>query len=74
MIRLKKVLGPYRGWPEPEEGSRWGKWVTAVEEAECVVATTSEDQMYLDSYERYAENRPDTSQVAKAVNEGKGLP
>ena len=38
------------------------------------MATTSSDELYLDSYERYAENRPDTSQVARAVNEGRGLP
>lgn len=74
VIRLKLVLGPYRGWPEAEEGSRWGNWVKAIEVAECVQATTSDDQLYLDSYERYAENRPGTSQVADAVNAGRGLP
>ena len=74
VIRLKKVLGPYRGWPEPEKGTRWEKWVTAIEDAECVKKTTSGDELYLDSYERYAENRPGTSQVADAVNSGKGLP
>lgn len=74
VIRLKKVLGPYRGWPEPEEGSRWKKWVDAIERESSVRGTTSEDGLYLDSYERYAENRPGTSQVANAVNSGRGLP
>lgn len=54
VIRLAKVLKPYRGWPEPEEGSRWAKWVKAIEEHPAVVATTSTDELYLDSYERYA--------------------
>jgi len=54
VVRMKKVLGPYRGWPEPEEGSRWGKWVEAIERHQAVVRTTSDDQLYLDSYERYA--------------------
>ena len=54
VIRLRKVLGPYRGWPEPEAGSRWAKWVDAIEGHEAVKATTSDDQLYLDSYERYA--------------------
>lgn len=74
VIRLKKVLGPYRGWPEPEAGSRWAKWVDALEEHPSVKNTTSDDGLYLDSYERYAENRPNTSMLANAVNSGRGLP
>jgi len=74
VIRLNRVLKPYCGWPEPEPGSRWAKWVEAIENDEHVKATTSSDDLYLDSYERYAENRPNTSQVANAVNSGRGLP
>lgn len=74
VIRLRKVLEPYRGWPEPEKGSRWAKWVEAIETSEAVKSTTSDDQLYFDSYARYAENRPGTSQVADAVNSGRGLP
>ena len=91
---MRRVLTPYRGWPLPEEGSRWARWVDAIEGNENVKATTSTDDLYLDSYERYAgesrisydfqvsraalirtqENRPDTSQLANAVNSGRGLP
>ncbi|KAK5115996.1 hypothetical protein LTR62_000452 [Meristemomyces frigidus] len=74
IVRLEKVLKPYRGWPEPEPGSRWEKWVRAIQGNEAVKATTSDDQLYLDSYQRYAENRPHTSQVQAAINGGKGLP
>ncbi|KAK4993948.1 hypothetical protein LTR50_000163 [Elasticomyces elasticus] len=74
VIRMEKVLKPYRGCPSPEKGSRWAKWVSAIEEHHAVKATTSDDGLYLDSYERYAENRPDTSQLAKAINSGRGLP
>ncbi|GES61650.1 glutathione transferase [Aspergillus terreus] len=74
IIRLNRVLKPYRGWPKPEPGSRWAAWVDAIEANEHVQATTSTDELYLDSYERYAQNRPNTSQVANAINSGRGLP
>ncbi|KAF2722665.1 glutathione S-transferase [Polychaeton citri CBS 116435] len=74
VVRMKRVLAPYRGWPDPEPGSRWAKWVEAIELDEAVKATTSDDQLYLDSYERYAENRPNTSKVQEAINSGTGLP
>ncbi|CAO2650718.1 Nn.00g020100.m01.CDS01 [Neocucurbitaria sp. VM-36] len=60
MIRLRRVLAPYRGWPEAEEGSRWKKWVDAIEGDRSVRMTTSTDELYVESYERYAENRPGT--------------
>ena len=51
---MRRVLAPYRGWPDPEPGSRWASLVDAVEGHESVKATTSTDELYLDSYERYA--------------------
>lgn len=54
VLRLRRVLQAYRGWPEPEAGSRWATWVNAIEADEHVRATTSTDELYLDSYERYA--------------------
>ncbi|MCJ1273780.1 hypothetical protein MMC21_001573 [Puttea exsequens] len=54
MVRMRRVLEPYRGWPEPEPGSRWAAWVNAVEGNEGVKATVSSDELYVDSYERYA--------------------
>jgi glutathione S-transferase len=74
ILRLRRVLNPYRGWPEAEEGSRWKSWIDALEGERSVKMTTSSDELYLDSYERYAENRPGTSMLADAVNSGRGLP
>ncbi|DAA75653.1 TPA_exp: Uncharacterized protein A8136_1375 [Trichophyton benhamiae CBS 112371] len=74
MLRLTRVLKPYRAWPDPERGSRWAAWMEAVELDEHVMATTSADDLYLDSYQRYAENRPNTSQLANAINAGHDLP
>lgn len=73
IVRMEKVLKPYRGWPDPTPG-RWARWVQAITENDAVQKTTSDDQLYLDSYERYAENRPNTSQVREAINSGGGLP
>lgn len=46
----------------------------AVENNEHVKNTTSLDELYIDSYERYSQNRPGTSELADAVNGGYGLP
>ena len=54
ILRLGRVLKPYRGWPDPEAGTRWATWINAIEQNEHVRATTSTDELYLDSYERYA--------------------
>ncbi|RDL42096.1 Uncharacterized protein BP5553_02075 [Venustampulla echinocandica] len=74
MIRLSRVMKHYRGWPDPTPGSRWGCWMEAVENNEHVKNTTSLDELYIDSYERYAQNRPNTSQLADAINGGYNLP
>lgn len=70
MIRLTRVMKHYRGWPDPTPGSRWGRWSEAIETNEHVKNTTSLDDLYIDSYERYAQNRPNTSELADAVNGG----
>ncbi|KAI9686022.1 MAG: hypothetical protein M1822_004005 [Bathelium mastoideum] len=54
ILRLGRVLKPYRGWPDPEPGTRWWRWVDALERDGAVGSTLSEDALYLDSYERYA--------------------
>lgn len=72
LLRISRVLTPYRGYPEL--GGRVHEWVDALERERSVVATVSGDALYRDSYERYAENREGTSRVAEAVNKGRGLP
>ncbi|KAK0536589.1 hypothetical protein OC834_001111 [Tilletia horrida] len=53
---------------------RYIAWQDAVFHHPAWTATVSDEQLYLDSYVRYAENRPNTSQVANAINQGRGLP
>lgn len=74
VLRFSRVLEPYRGWPRPSKTSRLARWIDAIESDPAVKSTTSDDILYLESYERYAENRPNTSQLATAVNSGRGLP
>lgn len=74
MIRLTKVLKVYRNWPDPVPGTRWAVWMDAISRDDNVKGTTSNDDLYVESYERYAANRPNTSQLADAVNAGMGLP
>ena len=74
MLRLTKVLKHYRGWPDPTPGTRWSLWMEAVSTNEHVKNTTSSDDLYIDSYERYSQNRPNTSELADAINGGVNLP
>jgi hypothetical protein len=53
-LRISRVLHHYRGWPLPDKNSRLGKWIDALETSEAVKNTTSDDVLYIDSYERYA--------------------
>ena len=55
VLRLSRVLKYYRGWPDPEVGSRWQIWVDAVEQDERVRCTLSEETAYRDRHEDAAE-------------------
>jgi len=72
-FRAANVLKHYRGFTPPESG-RYKAWSDAVFSHPAFAATCSTEDLYLDSYARYAENRPNTSQVANAINSGRGLP
>ncbi len=79
LYRATNVLRHFRGFDaekllEADVLERWNKWTDAVFNLEAFKATTSTDDLYLDSYVRYAQNRPMTSQVADAINKGRGLP
>nr|GAT44390.1 glutathione transferase [Mycena chlorophos] len=73
LFRASNVLKHYRAFEMPE-GERFRAWTTRIFENPAFKATCSTEELYLDSYERYAQNRPNTSQVANAINSGKPLP
>ncbi|KAF9000274.1 hypothetical protein BDQ17DRAFT_1359943, partial [Cyathus striatus] len=68
IFRAKVVLTHYRGFVMPS-GDKFNKWLDRLFEHEAFKKTCSTDQLYFDSYERYAFNRPNTSQVANAINQ-----
>lgn len=73
IFRSTNVLTHYRGFEVPK-GERFQTYLKRLLDTPAVRDTCSDEQLYLDSYTRYAENRPHTSQVANAVNSGRGLP
>ncbi|EMD31932.1 hypothetical protein CERSUDRAFT_88563 [Gelatoporia subvermispora B] len=73
LFRATNVLVHYRGFV-PLEGGRYRAYLDRLLSHPAVRGTSSTDELYIDSYERYAYNRPNTSQVANAINSGSGLP
>ncbi|TFK91913.1 glutathione S-transferase C-terminal-like protein [Polyporus arcularius HHB13444] len=73
IFRATNVLKHYRGFVLPE-GERFRAYVDRLLNHPAFKRTCCTEQLYLDSYERYAFNRPNTSQVANAINAGTALP
>ncbi|KIL58982.1 hypothetical protein M378DRAFT_85765, partial [Amanita muscaria Koide BX008] len=73
ILRATNALKYYRGFELPT-GDKFDAWVHRLLNHPSVKATCSTKQLYINAYERYAFNRPNTSQVANAINTGKGLP
>ncbi|KAL7284349.1 hypothetical protein ACG7TL_001638 [Trametes sanguinea] len=73
LFRATNVLKHYRGFVLPE-GEQFRAYVDRVINHPAFKRTCSTEDLYLDSYERYAYNRPNTSQVANAINAGTALP
>ena len=62
---MSRVLKYYRGWPDPEVGSRWESWVKAIEEDDRVRNTLADDTFYRDRYEALAQNRLESSSTSE---------
>ncbi|KAL1747279.1 glutathione S-transferase [Schizophyllum fasciatum] len=73
IYRASIVLKHYRGFTMPE-GEKFTAWTQRLFNHPVFASTCSTEDLYLESYERYAHNRPNTSQVAEAINSGRGLP
>ncbi|GAA98942.1 uncharacterized protein L969DRAFT_76785 [Mixia osmundae IAM 14324] len=73
VFRCTNVMKHYRDFTLPCDDAA-KSWLDRLLSHKSVLATCSSEKLYLDSYARYAENRPNTSQVANSTNAGSGLP
>jgi len=73
LFRASNVLKHYRAFELPPH-PKLHAWLNRLVAHSAFRATCSTEKLYLDSYERYAFNRPNTSQVANAINAGLPLP
>ncbi|KAI0826475.1 glutathione S-transferase [Irpex lacteus] len=73
LFRATNVLKHYRGFTLPE-GEKFRAYIDRLVNHPSFKRTCSTEELYLESYERYAYNRPNTSQVANAINSGRALP
>ncbi|KAH9924147.1 glutathione S-transferase [Fomitopsis serialis] len=73
LFRSTNVLVHYRGFAVPE-GPQFRTYLDRLLNYPAFKRTCSTEDLYIDSYERYAHNRPNTSQVANAINAGTALP
>ncbi|KAL4253055.1 Glutathione S-transferase Omega/HSP26 [Abortiporus biennis] len=73
IFRATNALEYYKGFKYPP-GPKFQAYVNRLVSHPAFAKTCSTRELYIDSYERYAYNRPNTSQVANAINSGRGLP
>ncbi|KAJ6445606.1 glutathione transferase [Purpureocillium lavendulum] len=57
-LRLSRVLRPLRGWADPVPGTRWQRWLDALESDRHVGATTSLDDVYTETTSVIARHPP----------------
>ncbi|KAF5387909.1 hypothetical protein D9615_000818 [Tricholomella constricta] len=73
IFRASNALKHYRGFELPK-GTKFEAYIEKLFNHPVFKATCSTEDLYIDSYARYAFNRLNTSQVANAINFGRGLP
>ncbi|KAF7302002.1 Glutathione transferase [Mycena indigotica] len=73
VFRASNVLKYYRGFELPNE-PKFRAWTTRLFEHPAFKATCSTEELYIDSSEGYAQNRPNISKIANAINSGRPLP
>ncbi|RVX71752.1 hypothetical protein B0A52_03936 [Exophiala mesophila] len=71
IIRLSRVLSYYRNFPRPEVGTRWRRWVDAIEGDERIRRTISDENSYHGVYRGVGEDGWDS--FTKPVGDEDGI-
>lgn len=71
-LRLSRILGPLRGWTTAPSGTRWQRWVDALEADKNVEATTSGRQLYLETTDLLLRRQTQDTGVGGGVPGGGG--
>ncbi|KAI1811151.1 hypothetical protein GGS20DRAFT_588811 [Poronia punctata] len=58
VLRLSRILRGLRSWRDPMPGTRWQQWCDALEQNPHVQATTSLDELYLETVDIFLKIRP----------------
>ncbi|KAJ2970450.1 hypothetical protein NUW58_g9693 [Xylaria curta] len=58
VLRMSRILREFRNWRDPVPGTRWQQWSDALEQNPHVQATTSQDELYVETVDLFLRARP----------------
>ncbi|KAI1115406.1 hypothetical protein F5Y14DRAFT_136573 [Nemania sp. NC0429] len=58
VLRMSRILCGLRNWHDPVPGARWQQWSDALEQNTHVQATTSQDELYVETVDLFMRCRP----------------
>ncbi|KAI1271057.1 hypothetical protein F5Y07DRAFT_406115 [Xylaria sp. FL0933] len=57
VLRMSRILREFRNWHDPIPGTRWQQWSDALEQNIHVQATTSQDELYVETMDLFLRAR-----------------
>ncbi|KAI1365619.1 hypothetical protein F5Y08DRAFT_172821 [Xylaria arbuscula] len=57
VVRMSRILREFRNWQDPLPGTRWRQWSDALEQNPHVQATTSLDELYVETLDSFIRSR-----------------
>ncbi|KAI1421617.1 hypothetical protein F5Y12DRAFT_787319 [Xylaria sp. FL1777] len=58
VLRMSRILREFRNWHDPMPGTRWQQWSDALEQNLHVQATTSQDELYVETMDLFLKAGP----------------
>ncbi|GAW20213.1 hypothetical protein ANO14919_097100 [Xylariales sp. No.14919] len=58
VLRMSRILREFCNWHDPMPGTRWQQWSDALEQNPHVQATTSQDELYVETVDLFLRSRP----------------